>query len=191
MKPLILILISCLCATAQIVPPMVQPPVVVQHKIPTPQPIEILWSPSVNAISYNLEGETNGSLFLSTNIVTTNVIVWSWPGHTNGYLVQAVGSNGIGSTWTQITHSGWYIDTKLVLSVLTNNIVWSNVVCADISTLLSPSFFRTYVDDDVELQESGSIGFENSQVLFSSDIDNFPSIAEYRAVWVRYTLNIP
>jgi hypothetical protein len=191
MKLAISILLFALCASAQIIPPMIQSPVVVQHKVPMPQPIDVFWSRVVNAISYNLEGETNGSLFLSTNVLGTNALVWSWPGITNGYLVQSVGSNGIGSTWVQVTHSRWYGGDNLTLTTLAGSTTWSNTVLGNLTTLVAPAFYRVSAGAMVVVQQSADLSFASTKNLFAEDVDNLPNNAEYELHWVPYTENVP
>lgn len=186
-----LFLIVAFSSSAQIIPPMVQGPVVVQHKVPVPQPIELSWSPSVSPYvqGYTITGSTNGVIFESTNVTGMSCTLLAWPG-TNTFQVEAYNSVAH-SAPAVLSHSGWYHGNTLNLSVVSNGATWTNIACADESILTAPTFFRVAIGDAVVMQESPSLAFNSTLTLFASDIDNFPSIAAYKPIWIPYVKNIP
>jgi hypothetical protein len=192
MKLALSILLFALCASAQLIPPMVQSSVVVQHKVPTPKTFPLSWyqPPSPLVASCTITEQTNGIAFASTNTTGTNVLAQKWPG-TNDYSFVTIGTNGIKSAQSVFTLSGWYHGNTLNLSVVSNGSTWTNIVCADESTLTAPAFFRVAIGDTVVMQESPSLAFSSTLILFAGDIDNFPSIAAYKPLWIPYTRNIP
>lgn len=176
MKPILLILISCLCASAQIVPPMVQPPVVVQKKQPHLNPIILSWPSSLAADlgSYLLEGLTNGVVFETTNTKSTSVLFSCWSGQTNAYRLYAISTNGImAPIYASLTHSGWNRDVQFALVILTNGVFFTNAFAIDTTNLIAPSFCRSAVGvEDAMFQMSHD--FQHWTNLYSSDVDNFP-----------------
>ena len=183
-------------AESSFIPSMAQSPVVVQHKVPTPQPIGLQWSSSVSpdVIGYWSAGYTNGTQFEATLTgAATNVTLESWPG-TNRYEVEAINSSGIYSAPAVVTHSAFAIDRTLALNAMTNGVLYTNQPYSDLVNLPSPSFFRTAVNvamGTVALQMSASPLFSSPSNLLVEDLDNFPSIADYNAVILKKIVNVP
>jgi hypothetical protein len=179
-------------AISQIVPPMVQPSVVVQKKQPHLNPIILSWPSSLAADlgSYLLEGLTNGVVFETTNTKSTSALFSCWSGQTNAYRLYAISTNGImAPIYASLTHSGWSRDFQYVLAISTNGVLYTNAYAVDSTNLSGDTFFRSGIGLDVVFQSSTDTTHWKN--LYDSDVDNFPSDFTAIPQVKQSTINVP